>query len=231
MDFGQDFFGKEAFLTVSGQLNVEAYCLALSKVYTFGPTFRAENSQTRRHLAEFWMAEPEIAFADLSDNVDLAEAFLKSIFQQVLEERSDDMAFFDKWVDKGCIQRVEALLSSPFERMTYTEAVKHLEESGRDFEFPVSWGVDLQSEHERYITEEVVGRPVAVVDYPKDIKAFYMRLNDDDKTVAAMDGAGPGHRGDHRRQPARGASRRSGPTAGLHRAPDGGLPADRDLRR
>jgi asparaginyl-tRNA synthetase len=192
VDFGEDFFGKEAFLTVSGQLNVEAYCLALTRVYTFGPTFRAENSQTRRHLAEFWMVEPEIAFADLEDNVDLAEAFLKSIFQQVLDERRDDMAFFDRWVDRGCIQRVEALLSSPFERMTYTDAVKHLEQSGRDFEFPVSWGVDLQSEHERYITEEVVGRPVAVVDYPKDIKAFYMRLNDDDRTVAAMDVLAPG---------------------------------------
>ncbi len=192
VDFSQDFFGREARLTVSGQLNVEAYCLAMSRVYTFGPTFRAENSNTRRHLAEFWMAEPEIAFADLQDDVDLAEAFLKSIVTRVLEERQDDMAFFDRWVDKGCISRLEKLASSQFERLRYGEVVERLRRSGRSFEFPVEWGADLQSEHERYLTEELVGRPVAVTDYPKSIKAFYMRQNDDGDTVAAMDILAPG---------------------------------------
>ncbi len=192
VDFSQDFFGREARLTVSGQLNVEAYCLAMSRVYTFGPTFRAENSHTRRHLSEFWMVEPEIAFADLADDVDLAEDFLKAIVRQVLDERSDDMAFFDRWVDKGCVARLEALAESKFERMTYTEAIERLKAANRSFEFPVEWGSDLQSEHERYLTEELVGRPVAVTDYPKSIKAFYMRQNDDERTVAAMDILAPG---------------------------------------
>ncbi len=192
VDFGQDFFGKEARLTVSGQLNVETYCLAMSRVYTFGPTFRAENSNTRRHLAEFWMIEPEIAFADLSDDAALAERFLKFIFGRVLAERDDDMSFFEKFVDKDAKQRLTALVDTRFERMTYTEAVKRLEASSKKFEFPVKWGMDLQSEHERYLTEEVVKAPLFVTDYPKEIKAFYMRLNDDDKTVAAMDVLAPG---------------------------------------
>ena len=192
IDHKQDFFGKEAFLTVSGQLNVESYCLSMSKVYTFGPTFRAERSHTRRHLAEFWMIEPEIAFADLHDDADLAEAYLKYLFQAVLDERQDDLAFFRKFVDKTVVDRLEAVVTSKFERMEYTEAVRILEKSGQKFEFPVSWGIDLQSEHERYLTEQVVGGPVAVINYPKDIKAFYMRLNDDGRTVAAMDVLAPG---------------------------------------
>ncbi len=191
VEFSEDFFGREAFLTVSGQLNVEAYCLAMSRVYTFGPTFRAENSHTRRHLAEFWMVEPEIAFADLSDDVDLAEAFLKSIFEATLEERADDMAFFARHVDKECVSRLEKLIASPFERMDYAEAVARLEKAPRKFEFPVRWGADLQSEHERWLTE-AVGRPVVVMNYPKEIKAFYMRVNDDGRTVAAMDVLAPG---------------------------------------
>jgi len=192
IDFTQDFFGKQAFLTVSGQLNVESYCLALTRVYTFGPTFRAENSNTSRHLAEFWMIEPEIAFADLNDNANLAEDFLRYIFRAVLTERADDMAFFAERVDKTCITRLEKFLASSFERMTYTEAIAALEKSGRSFEYPVRWGIDLQSEHERYLTEDLVGRPVVVTDYPKAIKAFYMRLNDDGRTVAAMDVLAPG---------------------------------------
>ena len=192
VDWGQDFFGRPASLTVSGQLNVEAYCLALSNVYTFGPTFRAENSNTSRHLAEFWMIEPETAFADLSDNADLAEAFLKSIFARLLEERTDDMAFFAERIDKSAITRLEQFVEASFERMEYTEAVERLERAKKKFEFPVRWGVDLQSEHERYLTEEIVGRPVVVMNYPKDIKSFYMRLNDDGKTVAAMDVLAPG---------------------------------------
>jgi asparaginyl-tRNA synthetase len=194
-DFSQDFFGRETFLTVSGQLNVESYCLAMSKVYTFGPTFRAENSHTKRHLAEFWMVEPEIAFADLSDNAALAEALLKYIFQAVLDERSDDMAFFAERIDKDCIRRLETLIKADFERMDYTTAVAKLEQAvagGVVFEYPVGWGLDLQAEHERYLTEELVGRPVVVTDYPKEIKAFYMRLNDDGRTVAAMDVLAPG---------------------------------------
>ncbi len=217
MDFAQDFFGREAFLTVSGQLNVEAYCLAMSKVYTFGPTFRAENSNTSRHLAEFWMVEPEIAFADLSADADLAERFLKSIFKTLLEERADDLKFFVERVDKDCISRLEKFVASSFERLTYTEAVAALEKAvagGKKFEFPVRWGMDMQSEHERWLTEEHVGRPVVVMNYPKEIKAFYMRLNDDEKTVAAMDVLAPGHRGDHRRQPARGTAGRAGPAPG-----------------
>lgn len=192
IDFEQDFFGREAHLTVSGQLNVECYCLALSKVYTFGPTFRAENSNTRRHLAEFWMIEPEIAFADLHDDATLAERFLKYIFKAVLDERGDDLAFFAERVDKGCIERLTNFVDAKFERMTYTEAIAALEKSGEKFEFPVHWGMDMQSEHERFLTEKVVGRPVAVMNYPKEIKAFYMRVNDDDRTVAAMDVLAPG---------------------------------------
>ncbi|HEY0477213.1 MAG TPA: asparagine--tRNA ligase [Kofleriaceae bacterium] len=192
VDFDQDFFGKQAHLTVSGQLNVEAYCLAMSRVYTFGPTFRAENSNTRRHLAEFWMIEPEVAFADLAANAQLAEDFLKAIFKTLLDERKDDMAFFEKFVDAGCQKRLAQLIESTFERMDYGEAIKILEKSGEKFEFPVTWGIDLQSEHERYLTEKVIKGPVAVVNYPKDIKAFYMRLNPDGKTVAAMDILAPG---------------------------------------
>jgi asparaginyl-tRNA synthetase len=192
VDFSQDFFGKESFLTVSGQLNVEAYCLAMSKVYTFGPTFRAENSNTSRHLAEFWMVEPEIAFADLSDDADLAEDFLKHVFREVLEHCEDDLAFFNQMIDKRCLQRLSAMAEANFERMDYSEAVSILEKADRQFEFPVSWGIDLASEHERYLCEEHVGAPVVVMNYPKDIKAFYMRLNDDERTVAAMDVLAPG---------------------------------------
>jgi asparaginyl-tRNA synthetase len=192
VDYSQDFFGSEAFLTVSGQLNVESYCLAMSKVYTFGPTFRAENSHTSRHLAEFWMVEPEIAFANLNDNADLAEDLLKHIFKALLETREDDMAFFQQRIDKTVIDRLTTVVESEFERMDYTDAIKILQNSGKKFEFPVEWGLDLKSEHERFLTEEHVGRPVILMNYPKDIKAFYMRLNDDDKTVAAMDVLAPG---------------------------------------
>ena len=192
IDFTQDFFGREAFLTVSGQLNVETYCMALSKVYTFGPTFRAENSNTSRHLAEFWMIEPEIAFANLADNATLAEALLKHVFRTVLDERADDMAFFDERIEKGLIAKLSGIVESEFVRMDYTEAVRVLEQSKQKFEFPVKWGMDLQSEHERYITEHYAKKPVIVVNYPKEIKAFYMRVNDDDRTVAAMDVLAPG---------------------------------------
>jgi asparaginyl-tRNA synthetase len=192
VDYAQDFFGKEASLTVSGQLNVETYCMALSKVYTFGPTFRAEWSFTPRHLAEFWMIEPEIAFADLKQDADLAEAFLKYIFRALLDERPDDMKFFAERVDKECMTRLESFINSSFERITYTDAIAALEKSGKTFEFPVKWGVDLQSEHERWLTEEHIKRPVVVMNYPKEIKAFYMKLNDDEKTVAAMDVLAPG---------------------------------------
>ncbi len=195
VDFDKDFFGKEAFLTVSGQINVESYACSMSRVYTFGPTFRAENSNTSRHLSEFWMIEPEIAFADLNDNADLAEDFLKSIFSDLLNDRSDDMKFFEQRIDKGCISRLEKFVSASFERMEYTDAIAALvkaQDSGTKFEFPISWGCDLQSEHERWLTEEHIGRPVVVMNYPKDIKAFYMRLNDDGKTVAAMDVLAPG---------------------------------------
>jgi len=195
IDYDKDFFGKEARLTVSGQLNVETYCMALSRVYTFGPTFRAENSNTRRHLAEFWMIEPEIAFADLAADADLAELFLKYIFKSLLAERKDDMAFFEKFVDKDCVNRLGALVESKFARITYTDAVAELEKAvkaGEKFEFPVAWGMDMQSEHEKFLTEKIVKGPVAVINYPKDIKAFYMRQNDDGKTVAAMDVLAPG---------------------------------------
>jgi len=192
VDFSKDFFGAESFLTVSGQLNVEAYCLAMSKVYTFGPTFRAENSHTSRHLAEFWMVEPEIAFADLNDNADLAEDLLTSVLSRVLEEREDDMAFFQQRIDKTVIDRMRSIVDNKFERMEYSEAIDILKNSGEKFEFPVEWGLDLQSEHERYLTEKHVGRPVILMNYPAGIKAFYMRLNDDERTVAAMDVLAPG---------------------------------------
>ena len=192
VDFSQDFFGGESFLTVSGQLEVESYCLAMSKVYTFGPTFRAENSNTSRHLAEFWMVEPEIAFADLSDDADLAEDLLRHVFSRVLEEREDDMAFFAQHIDPTVITRLRTVIDSNFERMDYRQAVEILENCGQRFEFPLAWGLDLASEHERYLSEQHVGRPVVVMNYPKDIKAFYMRLNDDGETVAAMDVLAPG---------------------------------------
>jgi asparaginyl-tRNA synthetase len=193
VDFAQDFFGREAFLTVSGQLNVEAYCLALTKVYTFGPTFRAENSNTSRHLAEFWMIEPEIAFADLADNASLAEALLKYAFAAVLNERQDDLAFFDQRIEKGLVAKLEGIVGSQFVHMDYGEAIQVLERAkGQKFEFPVEWGIDLQSEHERYLTESHAKKPVVVMNYPKAIKAFYMRVNDDGRTVAAMDVLAPG---------------------------------------
>jgi asparaginyl-tRNA synthetase len=192
VDFGADFFGREAFLTVSGQLNIETYCMALSKVYTFGPTFRAENSNTSRHLAEFWMIEPEIAFADLSDNATLAERLLKHIFRTVLDERADDMAFFEERIEKGVIAKLQGMIDAEFVRMDYEDAISILEKATQKFEFPVRWGMDLQSEHERYVSESYVRGPVILVNYPKEIKAFYMRLNDDGRTVAAMDVLAPG---------------------------------------
>lgn len=192
VDFSKDFFGKETYLTVSGQLNVETYCTAMSKVYTFGPTFRAENSNTSRHLAEFWMIEPEVAFADLSDIAQLAEDMLKYIFNAVLTERDDDLTFFAKHVNKDAKSRLEKVVDQDFVRMDYTDAVEILKNSGKKFEFPVEWGVDLSSEHERYLAEEHVGGPIIMQNYPKDIKAFYMRINDDGKTVAAMDVLAPG---------------------------------------
>ena len=192
IDYAEDFFGRPAYLTVSGQLDVECYCQSLTKVYTFGPTFRAENSNTPRHLAEFWMIEPEIAFADLNDNADLAEDFLKFIYRALLDERSDDMAFFEKRIEPDAIKRLEMFIESSFERMEYGDAIEALVKSGKSFEFPVAWGRDLQTEHERYLTEEYVKRPVVVMNYPKQIKPFYMRCNDDGKTVAAMDVLAPG---------------------------------------
>lgn len=193
VDFSKDFFGKEAFLTVSGQLNVEGYCLALSKVYTFGPTFRAENSNTPRHLAEFWMIEPEVAFNDLDANAALAEDFLKYLFRAVMVERADDLAFIAERVQPDAVKRLQAFVDAPFERIEYTEAIKLLKAAKKKkFEFPVEWGLDLQTEHERWLTEEHVGRPVVVMNYPEQIKSFYMRLNDDGKTVAAMDVLAPG---------------------------------------
>ena len=192
IDFSQDFFGRESFLTVSGQLNVETYCMAMSKVYTFGPTFRAENSNTSRHLAEFWMIEPEIAFADLADDAALAEAMLKYVFKAVLEERADDMAFFEERIEKGVIAKLQGMVEREFVRMDYTDAIDILKKSGEKFVYPVEWGMDLQSEHERYLAEKHVNGPLVLMNYPKDIKAFYMRLNDDGKTVAAMDVLAPG---------------------------------------
>ncbi|WP_299573842.1 asparagine--tRNA ligase [uncultured Shewanella sp.] len=192
VDFAEDFFGKESFLTVSGQLNAETYACALSKVYTFGPTFRAENSNTSRHLAEFWMVEPEIAFADLDDAAKLAEDMLKYCFRAVLEERRDDLEFFAQRVEKTAIERLEAFVTSDFAQIDYTDAIEILKACDKKFEFDVEWGIDLHSEHERYLAEEHFKAPVVVKNYPKDIKAFYMRLNDDGKTVAAMDVLAPG---------------------------------------
>lgn len=192
IDFSQDFFGQETFLTVSGQLNAEAYCLAMSKVYTFGPTFRAENSNTSRHLAEFWMIEPELAFATLDDVCTLSQALLRHLCKTVLEEREDDLSFFNQFVAPGCIDRLKHIAESDFERLSYTEAIKALEQADCQFEYPVRWGLDLQSEHERYLAEVLYKKPLIVTDYPKDIKGFYMRLNDDERTVAAMDVLAPG---------------------------------------
>ncbi len=192
VDFAKDFFGRDAYLTVSGQLNVEGFACALSKVYTFGPTFRAENSNTSRHLAEFWMIEPEIAFANLDDDIRLAVDFLKYLFKAVLAERADDMKFFAERIEKTAIERLEHVIASDFKVISYTEAVDILTKAKKKFEFPVKWGTDLQSEHERYLTEEHFKAPVVVRDYPKDIKAFYMRMNEDGKTVAAMDVLAPG---------------------------------------
>jgi len=187
VDFNHDFFGREAKLTVSGQLNVETYAMAFRNVYTFGPTFRAENSNTPRHAAEFWMVEPEMAFADLEDNMDLAEEMLKYLIQYCLENAPEEMEFFDRFIDNGLLARLDTVLKSSFERITYTEAVELLVKSGQSFQYPVEWGCDLQTEHERYLAEKVFKKPVFVTGYPKDIKSFYMRLNDDQKTVAAMD--------------------------------------------
>ncbi len=192
IDFSEDFFGREAFLTVSGQLNAEAYCLAMSKVYTFGPTFRAENSNTSRHLAEFWMVEPEIAFADLADDAALAEDFLRYLLGQVLEHCEDDLAFFNQFIDNTVLERLQSVSQQEFARLDYSEAIKVLASAKQSFDYPVAWGLDLQSEHERYLCEQYVGGPLIVSNYPKDIKAFYMRLNDDEKTVAAMDVLAPG---------------------------------------
>ena len=187
VDAAEDFFGRPTYLTVSGQLEAEIFALALSDVYTFGPTFRAENSNTSRHLAEFWMVEPEVAFCDLDGLADLAEDFLKYIFSYALDTCPEEIEFFNQWYDKSTIATLEGIINSSFERLTYTEAVELLKSSGETFDFPVEWGLDLQSEHERYLTEKRVGKPVVVTDYPKDIKAFYMRVNDDGKTVRAMD--------------------------------------------
>lgn len=192
VDFDKDFFAKEAFLTVSGQLNGETYACALSKIYTFGPTFRAENSNTTRHLAEFWMVEPEVAYADLDDVASLAEKMLKYVFKAVLEERADDMAFFADRIDKEAVSRLEKFVTSDFAQVDYTDAIEILKECNHPFENPVEWGIDLASEHERYLAEKHFCAPVVVKNYPKDIKAFYMRLNEDGKTVAAMDVLAPG---------------------------------------
>jgi len=192
VDYSKDFFGKSTNLTVSGQLNVETFCMAFKKVYTFGPTFRAENSNTARHAAEFWMIEPEIAFADLNDDMALAEDMLKYIISYVLKNAPEEMEFFNNFIDKTLLERLNSIVNSDFGRVTYTEAVEILKNCGKEFEYPVEWGMDLQTEHERYLTEEVFKRPIFVTDYPKEIKAFYMRLNDDGKTVAAMDCLVPG---------------------------------------
>ena len=192
IDYSQDFFGKEASLTVSGQLEAETYAMAFRNIYTFGPTFRAENSNTARHASEFWMIEPEVAFADLNDNMELAEAMIKYIINYVLENAPEEMNFFNSFVDKGLLQRLNDIVNADFGRVTYTEAVEFLQKSGYKVQQPVEWGIDLQTEHERYLTEQIFNKPVFVTDYPKDIKAFYMRLNDDGKTVAACDLLVPG---------------------------------------
>jgi len=192
VDTSQDFFGGDAYLTVSGQLAVESYCLSMSKVYTFGPTFRAENSNTSRHLAEFWMVEPEIAFADLKANADLAEALLKYVSARVLDRCETDLGFFQQRIDNTVLERLSAIVDRPFITVSYTDAIDILKQSGKQFEFPVAWGIDMASEHERFLAEEHFKAPVVVTDYPKEIKAFYMRLNDDEKTVAAMDVLAPG---------------------------------------
>ncbi|MDD7538506.1 MAG: asparagine--tRNA ligase [Oscillospiraceae bacterium] len=192
VDYSQDFFGKKTSLTVSGQLNAENFAMAFGDVYTFGPTFRAENSNTARHAAEFWMIEPEMAFCDLDGDLEVMESMVKHIINRVMERCPDDLAFFNSFVDKGLIERLQHVASSDFGRVTYTEAVKLLKESGVKFDYPVEWGIDLQTEHERYLTEQIFKRPVFVTDYPKEIKAFYMRLNDDGKTVAAADMLVPG---------------------------------------
>lgn len=192
VDFSKDFFTKDTNLTVSGQLEGEAYAMAFRNIYTFGPTFRAENSNTARHAAEFWMMEPEIAFADLNDNMDLAEEMMRYIIKYVMDNAKEEMEFFNSFIDKGLIERLENLVNSDFKRITYTEAIEILKDSKEEFQFPVEWGIDLQTEHERYISEKVFKGPVFVTDYPKDIKAFYMRMNDDGKTVAAMDLLVPG---------------------------------------
>jgi asparaginyl-tRNA synthetase len=192
VDYKQDFFGKETSLTVSGQLEGEAFALAFRKIYTFGPTFRAENSNTARHASEFWMIEPEFSFADLSDNMELAENMIKYVINYVLENAPQEMEFFNKFIDKGLIERLTNIVNSQFGRITYTEAIELLLKSGHEFQYPVSWGMDLQTEHERYLTEQIFKKPIFVTDYPKEIKAFYMRLNDDNKTVAAMDLLVPG---------------------------------------
>ena len=192
IDYSDDFFGKETSLTVSGQLEAETFALAFRNVYTFGPTFRAENSNTARHASEFWMIEPEIAFADLADNMELAESMVKYIITYVREHAPEEMEFFNKFIDKGLLERLDNIVNSDFGRITYTEAVELLQKSGKEFQYPVEWGIDLQTEHERYLTEEIFKKPLFVTDYPKDIKAFYMRLNDDGKTVAACDLLVPG---------------------------------------
>ena len=192
VDYSKDFFGKETNLTVSGQLNGETFAMAFRNIYTFGPTFRAENSNTTRHAAEFWMIEPEIAFADLQDNMDLAEDMLKYIIRYVLENAPEEMAFFNQFVDKGLIERLDHVLNSDFAHVTYTEAIELLQKNNDTFDYKVHWGSDLQTEHERYLTEQIFKRPVFVTDYPKEIKAFYMKQNDDGKTVAAMDLLVPG---------------------------------------
>ena len=192
IDYSKDFFGKETNLTVSGQLSAETFAMAFRNIYTFGPTFRAENSNTTRHAAEFWMIEPEMAFADLNDNMEIAEEMLKYIIQYVLDKAPEEMEFFNSFVDKGLLERLDNILNNEFGRVTYTEAVELLKKSGHEFEFPVEWGIDLQTEHERYLTEQIFKKPVFVTDYPVEIKAFYMRLNDDKKTVAAMDLLVPG---------------------------------------
>ena len=192
IDYSDDFFGKETSLTVSGQLEAETYALAFRNVYTFGPTFRAENSNTARHASEFWMIEPEVAFADLQDNMELAESMIKYIINYVMKNASEEMQFFNSFVDKGLIERLNNIVNADFGRVSYTEAVELLQKSGKEFQYPVEWGIDLQTEHERYLTEEIFKKPIFVTDYPKDIKAFYMRLNDDNKTVAACDLLVPG---------------------------------------